>query len=90
MKDLVQPLARPRHRFAGLLGMGMLTREILRSDELSDLANAQVVGLYIHLRSSGGTGRRLAKKNRQCRRFLWDVRYLVSRTQPVYRLRTGF
>jgi hypothetical protein len=30
--------------------MGMLAREILGSDELSDLANAQVVGLYIHLR----------------------------------------
>jgi hypothetical protein len=63
----------------------MLARELLWSDELSDLANAQVVGLYIHLASSGGAGR-LAKKNRQCRRFFrMCVRSVISRTQPVYR-----
>jgi hypothetical protein len=49
--------------------VGMRPRELLRCDELPDFADAQVVSLYIHLVFPGVTGR-LAKKNRQCRRFL--------------------
>jgi len=55
VENLVQAFAGAGDRLTGLAGVGMRPRELLRSDELANLADTQVVGLYIHLVFPGGS-----------------------------------